>query len=205
MKQMKSLASFKRNAINSLVVYVSTLLLLVFFISSCNNKQKMEDSKDMAEKSNDSRFENSDKEKDAQFLVDAAEINLEEIKLGKFAQENATSAETRELGKMMVAEHTKSWNDLKSLAEKKSITVPSVISTKGEDAYEKLIDKVGNDFDKKYCDMMVDGHKEAITKFEKESADGSDTDIRIWASETLPALRKHLDHSVMCQKSCNKM
>ncbi len=202
---MESLINFKRNAINSIIIYSVLLLLVVFSFSSCNNP-KTEDSKSMAEESNAAKFnETADREKDAQFLVDAAEINLEEIKCGKFAEQNAISADTRELAKMMVTEHTKCLSDLKALADKKSITIPAVISTKGEEDYEKLIDRAGGDFDRNYCDMMVDGHKGAIAKFEKESADGSDVDIRTWATETLPALRKHLDHALNCQKSCAKM
>jgi putative membrane protein len=204
MKQLVNLMDFKRNAINTAFVYTTMLLLVIFSLSSCNNP-KTEDSKDMAEKSNTAQNESADKEKDAQFLVDAAEINLEEIKCGKFAEQNAMSADTRDLGKMMVTEHTKCLSDLKALADKKSIMIPAVISTKGEEDYEKLIDRAGADFDKNYCDMMVDGHKGAIAKFEKESIDGSDPDIRAWASETLPALRKHLDHFLNCQKSCAKL
>ena len=205
MKQIENLISFKRNAINTVVIYSTLLLLIVLVLSSCNNNSKLQDSKDMAEKSNEAKYENADKEKDAQFLVNAAEINLEEIKYGKFAEENATSANTKELGKMMVIDHTKCLSDLKALADRKDITLPTVLSTKGEDAYQQLIDRVGIDFDKKYCNMMVDGHKDAISKFEKESVDGSDADIRTWASETLPSLRRHLEHALNCQKSCGKM
>ena len=49
-------------------------------------------------------------------------------------------------------------------------------------------------------DMMVKGHKDAISKFEKASKDCDDADIRAWALATLPALRTHLDHSLTCQK-----
>ena len=202
---MESLINFKRNAINSIIIYTALVLLIVVSLSSCSGNPKTEDSKDMAEKNNDVKFENTDKEKDAQFLVDAAEINLEEIRFGKFAKENAMSVDTRELAKMMVEEHTKCLNDLRVLADKKSVTIPAVISTKGEEAYQQLIDRAGADFDKKYCNMMVDWHKNAIAKFEKESKDGNDADIKAWASETLPALHKHLDHAQNCQKSCNKM
>ena len=62
-----------------------------------------------------------------------------------------------------------------------------------------------SDFDKEYCDMMVKGHKDAIDKFEKAINDASDPDIKAWASSMLPALRIHLDHSLTCQKKCEKM
>ncbi|HKC69780.1 MAG TPA: DUF4142 domain-containing protein [Bacteroidia bacterium] len=203
MNQTKHLVNFKRNAISTAVIY--NALLLVLILSSCNSHPKADDSKEKAETSNEAKFENTGKEKDAEFLVEAAEINLEEIKCGKFAEENASSADAKDLARMMVADHTKCLNDLKALAEKKSITIPTVLSAKGEDAYEKLINMAGMDFDKKYFSMMVDGHKGAISKFEKASTDCNDPDIRAWASETLPALHNHLEHAITCQHSCNKM
>ena len=53
--------------------------------------------------------------------------------------------------------------------------------------------------------MMVDGHKDAISKFEKEVNESSDSDIKSWATSMLPGLKMHLDHSTLCQKECVKM
>ena len=53
--------------------------------------------------------------------------------------------------------------------------------------------------------MMVEGHKAAISKFEKESKDATDPGIRAWAASMLTALRTHLDSAITCQKECQKM
>ncbi len=37
-------------------------------------------------------------------------------------------------------------------------------------------------FDKAYCGMMVDTHKDAIALFEKGSAEVNDTDVKAWAA-----------------------
>jgi putative membrane protein len=114
-------------------------------------------------------------------------------------------ADVKELGKMMVTEHGKALIDLKALADKKQITIPASITEDGQEAYKKLADKKGKDFDKEYCDMMVQGHKEAIEKFEKASTDAVDADIRSWAASMVPSLRTHLDHAITCQQKCEKM
>lgn len=142
---------------------------------------------------------------DADFLMKAAEINLEEIKLGQLAQQKGTISHVKELGKMMVDEHTKAMEELMTLAKTKMVTIPTEPGAKAMDAYNMLKAKPGKDFDKAYSDMMVNGHKDAIALFEKTSASAKDADIKGWASQTLPALRTHLDHSMMCQKECNKM
>jgi putative membrane protein len=177
---------------------------ILFSVSSCGD-DKPKDTKDAAEKTNDAKLDNTAKEKDAQFLVNAAEINLEEISLGKLARQKGNTAHVKELGKMMEDEHTKSWSDLSALAKIKMITLPESATDNAKDAYKKLNDKSEKDFGKAYSDMMVNGHKDAIALFEKAAADCSDPDIRAWATATLPALRAHLEHSEMCQKECEKM
>jgi len=201
---MKHLKKFKRNALNTAYIYIMLLTLLIISTPSCSsNNNKSEDTKEVTENNgtNDSGTEN----KDAQFLVDAAKINLEEIKLGQLAQQNSMMPNVKEMGKMMETEHTQCLNSLKALSEKKTVILPTSLTKEGEETYEKLLNISGADFDKKYCELMVDGHKNAISMFEKVTTDSNDPDIRAWASETLPSLRKHLDHALNCQKNCSKM
>ena len=114
-------------------------------------------------------------------------------------------SDVKELGKMMEDEHSKALKDLQALAAQKQITIPSALTDEGQDANKKLMNKTGKDFDKAYCDMMVNGHKDAIDKFKKASTDANDPDIRKLATSMLPALQTHLDHSIACQKKCEKM
>ena len=191
--------------------YIKGALLLVTFITiillfaSCSNNQKPEDTKDVAEEHNEAKFDNNEQEKDAQFLVNAAEIYLEEIQLGQLAQQNGRTTHVKELGKMMEKSHTKALIDLTALAKSKMITIPTSPTDHAQDAYKTLNEKSGNDFDKAYADMMVSGHKDAIAAFEKASTDCNDTDIKNWATATLPDLRTHLDQSIDCQKKSDKM
>ena len=185
-----------------LLFTLASLILILTVLPSCNNG-KPEDTKEVAEEHNEAKFDAS-KESDSKILVNAAEINLEEIQLGQLAQKYSMNADVKSLGKMMETEHTKALADLQALANKKQITIPTSLTDKGQDANKKLMDKKGNDFDKEYCDMMVNGHKDAIDKFQKAATNATDADIRNWAAAMLPALRTHLDHSITCQKLCEK-
>lgn len=193
-----------RKKLYGLLVQV-TFVVIVLLISSCSNSQKPKDTKEVAEDRNEDKFDNNKQEKDAQFLVNAAEIDLEEIQLGQLAQQNGTTTHVKDLGKMMVVAHTKSLNDLTALANSKMITIPTSLTEDAQDAYQKLSEKSGNDFDKAYSDMMVSEHKDAIAAFEKASTDGYDADIKNWATVSLPDLRKHLDHSIACQDKCKEI
>jgi putative membrane protein len=195
----------KINRFKSPILQAAVFTAILFGVSSCMENKKPEDTKDVAEEHNDAKFNNNKQEKDAEFLVKAAEINLEEISLGQLAQQNGTTSHAKELGKMMEDAHTKALNDLTALAKKKNITIPTSPTDNAQADYKKLNDKSGIKFDKEYADMMVSGHKDAITVFEKASTDCSDSDIREWATAMLPDLRTHLDHAIDCQKKCEKM
>ena len=55
-------------------------------------------------------------------------------------------------------------------------------------------------FDVEYCNMMVDGHKNAIKEFDQASTESTDLDIKEWAINTLPYLKSHLEQALICQK-----
>ncbi len=194
----KGLRSLKK------IISACFIAICVLTFQSCGDTSKPEDTKEMASDSNDEKFDDT-KDMGADFLVNAAEINLEEIQLGQLAQANGTTQDTKDLGKMMEAEHSKAMKDLEALAAKKAITIPTTLTEKGQDAYKKLSEKKGVDFDKEYADMMVKGHKDAIDKFEKAAGNVKDTEISAWASSMLPSLKTHLSHSEMCEEKLKKM
>ncbi len=178
----------------------TVLSISVMALAACGGAE--EDPAKVAEEVNEERFDERENEKDADFLVEAASINMEEIKLGQLAQQKGTMAEVKALGKMMEEEHSKTLEALHTLAETKMVTLPSSLPEDAMDAYNKLNEKSGKDFDEAYCEMMVKGHKRAIDKFEKASNDAADADIRNWASSTIPALQMHLDESQRCEEKC---
>ncbi len=192
------------NAQKTFLMIASMLVLVLGLsaLSSCNKKP--EDTKAVAEEHNEAKFDKAE-EADAQYLVAAAEINLEEIQLGALAQEKSAMVNVKDLGKMMQTGHSKALDELKTLAAKKQITIPTMLTDNGKEAETELMKKNGRDFDKNYCNRMVSGHKSAIDRFEKIAKDATDADIRNWASSLLPALRSHLDHAITCQKECEKM
>ena len=196
---MKKTSYIKRTLLQ--VTFVAAVLVM----ASCSNNQKPKDTKNVAEEHNDAKFNDNRQEKEAQFLVNAAEINLEEIQLAQLAQQNGTTAHVKELGKMMETAYTKSQNDLTALAKTKMITIPTSPTDNALEAFKKLNEKSGTDFDKAYADLMVSKHKDAIATFEKASTDENDPDIKNWATTSLPDLRKHLDHSIDCQEKCKNM
>jgi putative membrane protein len=168
------------------------------------NKES-KDNKEVANDSNNAKFDMTNEKEDAHLLVNAADINMIEISLGKLAQKKGTLPHVKELGKMMEEEHTKAMNVLVSFAKSKGITIPTSQTENGQETYKKLNLKSGYDFDKAYAEMMVTGHKDAIVLHEKISTDAKDPDIRDWAAKMLPVLKNYLNRAMMCQKECDKL
>ncbi len=194
---MKKDIHFKRT-----LFQMSILVALMLGESSCND----EDSRTIAEEYNAVKFNAIEKEKDAQFLVIAAEINLEEVRLGQLAQKNSGVDEVKDLGRKIEEIHLKSLTGLTKLAKKKSIALPTAPTDDAQENYRSLKNRAGIDFEVEYCDMMVGSHNDAIVVFERLSSNqSSDADIRQWASTTLSDLRKHLDLAIACQRKCEKM
>lgn len=192
----------KRTSIFSKTLLGAAVLTLSLGMQSCKTEPKQEDPKEVAEDENEAKFDNVDeaKEDDSEYLVDASEVDMEEIGLGKLAQQKSTNADVKALGKMMVEQHEKSSAALKEVAAKKNISLPTSLTEDGQKAYKDLNDKNGHDFDKKYVDLMVSGHEDLIKKMEKASEKAADADIRMWAANMLPTLRTHLEHAKLTKE-----
>ncbi len=129
----------------------------------------------------------------ADFAVKVADVGLTEVAMGKLAQEKATDQRVKDFGSMMITDHTKAGDELKAIADRKGITLPSTSSPEHQGMMEKLNDKKGLDWDKAYIDHMIDGHKSTIDDFEKASNNLADADLKAFATNTLPTLKAHLD------------
>lgn len=56
------------------------------------------------------------------------------------------------------------------------------------------------DFEKAYMDMMVDNHHKGIAEFEKVGRINADSDVKSFASKTLPRLKKTPGRSKKCKR-----
>jgi putative membrane protein len=175
---------------------LSILILSSVLFYSCSsnntNNDQAESDKQEAEERNEAKF-SKDAEDDAQFVVDAANMNLTEMTLGSIASKSGTSKEVKELGSTMNTAHRNSYDQLSAYAREKSISIPSSI---GEPASKDSVDFTsikGSDFDQRYIDKIVSNHKDAIKLFEKGAENCKDPELVAWINSQLPDLRKHLD------------
>ncbi len=167
-----------------------------FSIVGCDDSDKTTvDSKDtsstmMTDTSSNMSSDNMANQND--FVNTAAKDGMMEVQLGELAQKNGSSEAIKNYGSMLVKDHSKANDELKSIAAAKNISVPAGLSSDQTSHIQDMSAKTGKDFDKAYIDMMVEDHDKAIELFEKQSNDNSDAELQAFAKKTLPALQQHL-------------
>lgn len=129
---------------------------------------------------------------DKKFLKEAALGGMEEVELGKLATQKGTSDAVKQFGQKMVDDHTKANDQLKEVAAKEQIEVPSSLDAKHQKNVDKLSKLSGEQFDKAYAKNMVKDHRKDVAEFQAEAQNGMDPNIKQFAATTLPVLQEHL-------------
>lgn len=166
-------------------------MLAALFMISCGENNKPEDTTEVAEERNDEQFDKA--EKDAEFAVKATVAGLFEVKAAELALVSSSNADVKALAEMMKTDHAAANSELSGLVKQKGISVPDTMDSEHSKKYYDLMEKKGKDFDKAYTEMMVKGHKDVIDFFEKQEKNGTDQELRSWATAKLPTLRHHLE------------
>ena len=128
----------------------------------------------------------SDKMVDQTFVREASAAGLSEVADAQKAVQMAKRDDVRKAAQQLLTDHTAANAKLKSLAEKKSLPLATSAAPPNAPA------STGGDFDAKYVAAQIKAHESAIALFKAEAQDGRDTDLREFASSTLPTLEHHL-------------
>ena len=170
---------------------------------ACNDASKTSDNAgtrtDTTTTSNTTVTTGTVAEKDAQFLMDVAASNMAEIRLGQLAQQKGNAQDIKDIGKMLETDHSAVLSDLKNFASARSVTLPAEEKDQAKSYYNEISAKTGKEFDKDWCEHMIDAHKNGIKKFEDAQTDLSDAEIKTWTTNILPKLRTHLSMLEECK------
>jgi putative membrane protein len=138
---------------------------------------------------------------DANFVKEAAQGGLMEVKMGQSAKDHASSADVKNYGEMLVKDHSKANERLTQLASQKGVNLAKEVEHKHTDNIMDMEKKSGADFDRAFIEHAVKDHRKDISKFERASRDLNDSELKAFATETLPKLRAHLQEAERIAKS----
>ena len=129
--------------------------------------------------------------RDKQFVLDVAENNLTEIKMGEIAKERATSPSIKAFGEKMAAGHCHAGTAMRSLAAVHSLIIPPQLDSSHQALIDALAKAPEKNFDQLYLNEVVGAHKKAIATLHAEQ-DTADGDLKNWTTDTLPTFQKNL-------------
>lgn len=139
-------------------------------------------------------------EKSAEFFKKVTNSGMAEIQLAKLAQQKATIDAVKNFAAMLERDHTAVNQQIKNLADQRTVAVPTTISDDKQKMYTDMEKMTGKAFDKDYISMMIKAHNDGISLFEDTRSNASDVDVKNFADKTLPALKMHLDSAKAIQK-----
>jgi len=128
------------------------------------------------------------------FVSEAARSGQFEIQSSELAKTKASDPGTKSFADEMIADHRKADAALKDLVKSKNInvTIPTDLSSSQQSDLDQLKRLSGADFDRQYRDDQYNGHKEAVSLFQRYAKGGDNPDLKKWAEQTAPTLEHHL-------------
>lgn len=136
---------------------------------------------------------------DTAFVTDAMKADNGEVALGNLAQQKGSSAGVKDLGKMLVTDHSAHKQEVAALAQKANVPVTDDLKDEAKAEQTKLQGLSGAAFDKEFVRATVEAHQKDIAKYEQEAKTG-DPQTAALAKKTLPTLRKHLKAAQALEK-----
>lgn len=129
---------------------------------------------------------------DMHFVREAAAGGMLEVQLGQLAVQKSSNDMIKAFGQRMIDDHTKANDELKSIAAKDNINLPTGLDSKDQGIVDRFSKMNGTEFDRVYPRNMVRDHQSDVIVFQKEANDGTNPDLKTFASSTLPVLQQHL-------------
>lgn len=149
-----------------------------------------------------------------QFRAKATASDAFEVLSSRIAKTHATDPDLKMFAEMMIADHTKSTNDLIALGgiSKASLETKMNPGSDGKFVANDLIDsdhanelnslnsKSNDDFNKTYIADQVKGHENAVALLEDYAKNGDNPRLKEFANKILPTVKEHLAKAQGLQK-----
>ena len=136
---------------------------------------------------------------DEDFAKAAAESGMAEVELAKLAQTKSTNTEIKALADRLVTDHGKAGDELKSIATKKGILLPTMASATHKATHDRVMKLSGAAFDQAWVTEIVAGHRSSVDRYRSESQNGKDPEFKAFAAKTLPTIEAHLTQAQKIQ------
>lgn len=129
------------------------------------------------------------------YIAQAANSDLYEIQAGELASKNGQSQQVKDFGKMMVADHTRSSQEMTALVDQGDFAVP--VPTRLDAEHQAMLDRLkqatGEAFDREYMAQQMTAHRKALALHQNYAQNGDDAGLKAFAAKVTPVVQKHHD------------
>lgn len=132
---------------------------------------------------------------DPEFMKSAAHSDQNEIQLSRLVLAKGVTGMAAEHANMMITDHTKSTADLKTIAQKKNVTLPTDMDAEHKTIAAAMQKLSGKELEKKFLDQMVVDHQKTLNTMAAHQKMTQDADLQGFVTKTTPVIVKHLDMS----------
>jgi len=133
------------------------------------------------------------------FIQTAGKEGMGEVKLAKMATTMGSTDAIKDLGTMLMTDHSKVNAELMTIAKSKGVEIPPP-----DEKDMKMMDEIsqmkGTDFDMAFLKAMSKCHKKDIALFEMAQKECKDPELKAFIDKTLPTLKAHATKVEMAGK-----
>ena len=129
---------------------------------------------------------------DPEFMKTAAHSDQNEIQQSKMALAKGVTGDAKVMANKMIADHTKSTADLKKIAAKKGVTLPTDMDAEHKAMAPAMQKLSGKEFEAKYLAQMDADHQKTANTMMAHEKMTKDADLKGFIGKTLPVVQQHL-------------
>jgi putative membrane protein len=128
---------------------------------------------------------------DRKFLEEAYIGSMAEVRLGKLAQDKASSSEVKDFARRMVDDHSEEIAKLSKIAEEDGVPLPSQLDSRHQKTYDRLAKLSGAEFDRAYMKEMTSDHKKDVSEYQRAAKSAKDDQLQEHAKDAVATLEEH--------------
>jgi putative membrane protein len=136
---------------------------------------------------------------DRLFAQLVGEGGLAEVDLGKLAADKTGHNDVKRFANLMVDDHGKSNDMLRSIADKSKMPLPDAINADHKKMRSDLKKLTGAQFDLAYITGQIVDHQKTALLLAWEIDQGEDAEMQRFAADTLPVVLEHLEMARLVQ------
>jgi putative membrane protein len=135
---------------------------------------------------------------DVDFVREQLAVGEKQLGLARLASQRATRPAVKKFGESLLRDYQQATEDLRQIAARQGVNAPREADQLRVEG-DRLSRLSGEQFEREYLTEIITDHQDAVGDLEK-AAKGGTPEIRQWAAQTLPIVRRHLEEARQLRK-----